>query len=386
MISSKADDRLAPLDALRGLAALGVAVVFHYVHFGGDGATYPHAQNAIFAWLYANGWLLVDLFFLLSGVIITYRYFEPLAEGRINGREFFILRASRLYPLHLVTVAACAAIEWTLLVLHQTPVVYGNADLYHFFLQVVYLHPVFGVGWAFNAPSWSVGAEMLAYLSFFFFASRHPKSYLGACVGAVIVGLCLQTVNWYLARGLVGFYFGSLGFLAMRACDRAGYGPRFGAACLAIFVGIVTLGTRLGYDAWIGAGAPVNCLVVFPPLIFASLRVKPLARILSIRPLVFLGDIAYSIYLVHVPVQMLLLSLSRSSRIALPVTSPWFQAAYGAGIVAVATATRYGIEAPASRWLRRRFLAAAPGLASPAPRPVPEMDPEALIQPIQPSG
>lgn len=54
------ENRLAPLDALRGLAALGVAVFYHYVHFGGAPEAYPLARFDLFHWLYANGWLLTS--------------------------------------------------------------------------------------------------------------------------------------------------------------------------------------------------------------------------------------------------------------------------------------------------------------------------------------
>lgn len=90
--------RLAPLDTLRGGAALAVALFSHFQHFGGDKAGYPFMAVAPVAWLYQRSWLLVDLFFLLSGIVLTYRYLEPLARRQLDGREFFLLRLSRLYP------------------------------------------------------------------------------------------------------------------------------------------------------------------------------------------------------------------------------------------------------------------------------------------------
>jgi hypothetical protein len=64
-----------------------------------------------------------------------------------------MLRVSRLYPLHVSMLLVCAAIQWTLLVLHKPLVVYDAADLYHFVLQLLYLNSVFGKSWAFNEPS-----------------------------------------------------------------------------------------------------------------------------------------------------------------------------------------------------------------------------------------
>src|SRR5262252_1542846 len=109
----QADHRLGALDGLRGLSALGIAVFFHFQHFGGDLAAYPLARHLPFTWLYTHGFVLVDLFFVLSGIIFTYRYLAPVAEGKVTGRQFFLLRFSRLYPLHLLTLLFCAGVEWS---------------------------------------------------------------------------------------------------------------------------------------------------------------------------------------------------------------------------------------------------------------------------------
>jgi hypothetical protein len=58
----------------------------------------------------------------------------------------------------------------------------------------------------------------------------------------------------------------------MRELDRRSLGAAFGWVCLAVFAVICTLANLIGYDAWIGPHPPVNCLAVFPPLIFAALR------------------------------------------------------------------------------------------------------------------
>jgi len=257
---TQADHRLGALDGLRGLSALGVAAFFHYQHFGGDRATFPLAGHVPFRWLYMHGLVLVDLFFVLSGIIFTYRYLGPVAEGKVTGRQFFLLRFSRLYPLHLLTLLFCAGVQWTLLWQHRAPVVYEHAGLYDFVLQALYLHVAFFGGWAFNAPTWSVASEILAYCSFFLLASRQRKRYVTTSVVICLVALWIQStagstaggllmINGSLARGLLGFYLGSLGFLAMQKLKAAGHPALMGRACVAVSVVVVVLGYRFGYDA-----------------------------------------------------------------------------------------------------------------------------------------
>lgn len=362
MSKESASVRLAPLDALRGLAALGVSVFSHYQHFGGDRGTYPFTGFLAARWVYENAWLFVDLFFLLSGVVLTYRYLEPLGDGSLDGRRFFDLRISRLYPLHVAALLVCAAVEWTCLARHEPTVIYqGHNDLYHFTLQLFYLHTFFEQGWSFNEPSWSVSGEVLVYLLFFIYASRARARYVPLAVAMVALGIAVQTPGWNLpilngslGRALVGFFLGSLWFLVMRELDRRGRGVLFGWACLGVLTVICVLASLIGFHELIGSSPLPNVLAVFPLVIFAALRVPVLNRILSIRPLTFLGDISYAVYLIHVPLQMIFLFVVRTFRIAFPIQSPWMMAAFAAVLVSAATATHYGFERPMRRWLRRR--------------------------------
>jgi peptidoglycan/LPS O-acetylase OafA/YrhL len=353
--------RLAPLDALRGLAALGVSLFWHYQHFGGNKATYPFANFVVAHWLYETGWLLVDLFFVLSGVVITYRYLEPLGSGSMGGRPFFDLRLSRLYPLHLAALLVCAAVQWTLMARHQPPVIYQNNDLYHFALQLSCLHMFFDRGWSFNGPSWSVSSELFVYLLFFLYARRNRANYVAFALVTIVVGIAVQQPNWNLpflnvftGRAMVGFFVGSVGFLGLRALDRLGYGLIFGWLCLGALAAICVVASLIGYTEWIGPDPLPLVLTVFPLVVFASLRVPPLTRLLSLRPLTFLGDISYSVYLLHVPLQMIFLAVTRARQIAIPTESAWLLAAFALVLVATATVSYYGFELPVRSWLRQR--------------------------------
>jgi peptidoglycan/LPS O-acetylase OafA/YrhL len=368
--------RLAPLDALRGLAALGVSLFSHYQHFGGDKATYPFNSLLVVHWVYENAWLFVDLFFLLSGVVLTYRYLEPLGSGALDGRRFLNLRISRLYPLHVAALLVCAAVEWTLLAQHQPTVIYqGNNDLYHFTLQLTYLHTFFERGWSFNEPSWSVSGEVLVYLLFFVYASRDRARYVPLALATIVVGIAAQQPNWNLpilnaliGRAMVGFFYGSLGFLAMRELDKRGMGATFGWCCLGALTVICFVASQVGYQQLIGTTPLPNALLVYPLVIFAALRVRPLAWVLSLRPLTFLGDISYAVYLIHVPLQMIFLAVTRARHLKIQTESPWLLAGFAAVLVSAATAAHYGFERPVRGWLRRRGeqVAVAPGAAAAA--------------------
>lgn len=362
MSRPSAPQRLAPLDALRGLAALGVSLFAHYAHFGGDKAKYPFNGLLAVHWVYENAWLFVDLFFLLSGVVLTYRYLEAIGDRAVDGRQFFDLRLSRLYPLHVAALLVCAAVQWTCRARHQPTLIYpNNNDLYHFTLQLFYLHTFFEYGWSFNEPSWSVSGEVLVYLLFFVYARRDRKQYVPLAAITVVVGIAAQSPGWslpiingLLGRALVGFFLGSLGYLFMRELDQRGRGLVFGWGCLGALTILCVLASLIGFHELIGTDPRTNALAVFPLVIFASLRVPPLVRLLSIRPLTFLGDISYAVYLIHVPLQLIFLYIMRATNTVVPTESPWMLAGFAVVLIGAATATHYGFERPMRRWLRTR--------------------------------
>jgi peptidoglycan/LPS O-acetylase OafA/YrhL len=118
--------------------------------------------------LYLEGWRAVDLFFCLSGFIFYWLYSKKIVSGATSFNEFFVLRFSRLYPLHFVTLMVAAAGQFLMLGCFGSFFVYPNNDLYHFLLQLVFASNWgFEQGNSFNGPVWSVSVEVFLYALFF---------------------------------------------------------------------------------------------------------------------------------------------------------------------------------------------------------------------------
>jgi peptidoglycan/LPS O-acetylase OafA/YrhL len=366
MSPKKSGARIAPLDAMRGLAALVVAI-YHFRHFGGDVQTYPWAHSAVGQFIYDRGWAFVDFFFVLSGIVFTYRYYEPIQNKRIDAREFFVLRLSRLYPLHLLTLLVCAGIQWTCLSLGRPEIIYDHSNLYGFFLNLVYLQSGgFEETWTYNAPTWSVAVEVVAYVLFFVYASRSRRTYATASVCSLVVALAVFRMGWTypllngnVSRGVIGFFVGSILFFAIRHFQAAGHQRRLALAAFTAMLAVFGLVFELGYDRFIGGNTLPLLFVVFPLVILSGLEFPPLAWIFSLRPLSFLGDLSYSVYLVHVPVQMVLIAIMRERHRLPPVTSKAFLFEFILIVLVVAFVVHRLFEVPARRWVRSRMGSAS---------------------------
>ncbi len=156
--------RLDGLTGIRGFAALWV-LLHHLV------TQYP-IINMVPPWIetIANkGWLGVDLFFILSGFVISYVHQKDFKERlSLNTyKRFMILRFARVYPVHIVTTLLLVPIY-----LAANSLFAYSSNLDAFSLQKLF-HAITltngvgisnSVGW--NAPSWSVSAECFVYLLF----------------------------------------------------------------------------------------------------------------------------------------------------------------------------------------------------------------------------
>ncbi len=348
--------RIAPLDALRGLAALGVAF-YHYRLLAPEGSRPLESE---LAWVYEFGRLAVPLFYMLSGYIFFEAYARPLGEGRLAGRDFLWLRASRLYPLHLLTLLVVAGLQALAWRADGRYFGYVHNDWRHFLLNLGFVQfSWFDPNMSFNGPSWSLSIEAGLYVAFFVFARR-----FGAAVGPRLAfgALCLALssargllpmtgpLNVFFAEGLGCFFVGGCLQLTAPWPQR----PR-----LLVGLGLLALGAALFH---LTGERRETTPVLFAGVVMLALAVGPLRRAAEWRLLGWLGEISYSTYLWHFPVQIALTVVS-AALVPLDFSAPATLALYLALTLSISTLSFRFFEAPARelvrRWAFARPLAAA---------------------------
>ncbi len=155
------------------------------------------------AGLIRHGYLGVDGFFLLSGLILTLRHPE-LANSRAGAGRFLIKRLARIYPVHLAVIMLLGVVVGIGLLAGVSPRDPGRFTLPSLIENLLLIH-----GWgvadqlAWNYPSWSVSTEWAGYLLFpalWFTIARLPNRWV-ACV-LVASWLVLAAVDFWSADGL----------------------------------------------------------------------------------------------------------------------------------------------------------------------------------------
>jgi len=345
--SSRPSARIFELDSLRGLAALGV-VVYHYgSHF------HQFPLPGLLAPLYDEGWRAVDFFFALSGFVLARAYWTPARKDRLFPNIWD--RVCRLYPLHLVTLALVALGQWYLTSqLHRGIYIYHLTDLYHFVLNLFLIH---GLDASFNGPSWSISTEFVVNV-LFFLAILLPRRMAFACfIGAIVASSLIPTegtgtVLIPLARTLRGFCVGVLIYRLFTTLT--GWRPPW-LARAANVVFVVAAAGAIAYPYLPGRYAQFSgaLTLLLSSALIISAPVSPVARsILNRAPLIYLGEISYSVYLVHFPLQLALWLLAVRFGLAWPLSQTSGLIAFLLATVGCAALTYRMIELPGKRWLR----------------------------------
>ncbi|GAB4031997.1 acyltransferase family protein [Spirosoma gilvum] len=352
-------ERLYYLDAMRGIASIIVACFFHYQHFKvfADSSIPPFYQFSLFKLFYEKADVMVDLFFVLSGLIFSYTYQESVKTRLVNTKEFFGKRLTRLYPTHLLTLLATTVIITAYYYRYSTYPIYQNNSLFAFILNLFFIqHGLFDTGYSFNGPAWSLSIEMMMYV-LFFVQARYFKT-TASSVALIIVGLIFFfspvhlrfLMNMDVARGLIGFFSGRLIYQLIRnksVVDHASF----------LTIAILLLAGFCFYILKLLPVIPLNIklvvlLVGIIPFIHYN---KIINRLLTARWLIVLGDISLSVYLIHVPIQMIILFVQKWLNKPIHYSALSFLSFYILLVVTLGYFLHYYVEKPMQVFLRKKL-------------------------------
>lgn len=359
------DSKLLGLELIRFTCSFAV-LLWHYRHFYAlPGAPeFVHRDQPLYAVLtplYDFGIYGVQLFWGISGFIFFWKYGAAIAEGAVRAGRFAWLRFTRLYPLHVATLLIVAALQ----PVHQA--LTGSAFIYHDDSAAQFLlHLGLATQWgpampfSFNGPVWSVSAEVLVYALFFALASV-CRDRFRLCLIMLIAGMVAMmagvTSSPVLFCATYFFAGGLAAELWARSTNRQ----------TSVMIAAIVLAS-LAVAAWVHepmssvASRPLLLLVgLIPLLVLAAADWPALDR--WARPIQAVGNLTYSTYLCHFPLQLALAVIVAAAGLTVPVASPLFLLAYLATTLAVGHLVFTRFERPVQGWLRnwsrRRAVAVA---------------------------
>ncbi|MDR2803618.1 MAG: acyltransferase [Treponema sp.] len=358
--------RNAVLDGIRGIAALIVAVPAHYYFY------LPNSPftSSISVFLAVWGRTMVEIFFMLSGFIFFNKYGAKISSRSISKKDFFILRFSRLYPLHWLTLLVVAIVQLV------RKYVTGSGFFEYYYIKNIFLflQNILCVqnGWlqtssSFNGPAWSISIEIMMYIIFYalFYYVGSGKKRLYICLFLIYLGVMMHTSGWEkplfnvsTGRGLICFFTGVLiGEILSREKNIKRERQLISASVLTVILSLALIFILFKYNDKSGIyymyGYLVCMLALFPALFILSLRLRILSKALSLKPLLYLGEISYSMYLTHFPIVLIITTLDKIFNLKIDYSSYMIFFAYTAAVIIISHIVHFYFEKPLQNYIRR---------------------------------
>jgi len=327
---------------------------------------------ALFPWsapltpMASKGGFAVPAFFILSGVVLAHNYGSSFHQ--LRPREllsFLVRRLARIYPVHFVSLIAVLGMVVVIRAL-SWEITDSGYTLESFVLNVLLIHtwvPQFSLSW--NYPSWSISSEWFAYIMFgpaMILCNRlSARSLWAGVVLSVVLTVALlyspvTTPYRELLAVVPTFMLGAtftLAWARRTGGDASGTPGRMPAA-LIVF--------------WLPMAIVASCFLpvtVYPGALFIALAALVLALYVTGQgvafpyaavPLVFLGEISYSLYMTHALAQKILYKIAPvQTYAAADLMTRLGVASVYLSVIAVGTvAMFYLVEKPARRLVARR--------------------------------
>lgn len=357
--------RKPPLPALTGIRTLLAfnIVLFHFT---------PPYLGPIRPFV-EHGFVFVNVFFLISGFILSYNYFDRGTD--LNKRDFWFARFSRLYPVYLLVLIISThmlVVEW-------------QARSHTEFWQGLALTPLLLQGWSpslatfWNTVAWTLSCEVAFYASFpWLIRLPWPRRPSRLILLILVLWLCnmapsqlymwlqpdhlAEPITRYTSTTLIRFlkytpfpyaatFFAGIALSRLQLLMTITQRQRFAIAATAI--------TALGLFFYL-VSPHIPYLILhgglllplFAMLVFGLSGPHAISSVFSWGPLLLIGESSYCLYLLHFNVFQLIHIYHLPELLHVTALDPWISYAT---LLALSILVYRFVENPARKALLRRF-------------------------------
>ena len=345
--------RYTSIELLRFFTAITV-LLYHYRHFFSplnitSNQNYSFIKdylpfNSIIEKLYEFGFYGVHVFYTISGFVFAYVYLSSMKN--VSLKQYSINRFARLYPLHFVTLIY--------VIVFQSLFFQSNGnfqfdlinDAYHFFLQIFFISAWgFENGNSFNAPIWSVSVEIGIYILFFLLLSTIKKYNITVLVLLSLVLIAIDksdTIQTLFLECARLFFSGVIVFYLYEKIIKKNF------INLIISIFLLAVSFIGNFKIYIFCPAILMFFLSFEDFIKKEILTKYSNM---------LGNMTYSLYLLHVPTQLTLIFIFNKLNLANSIfNTTYFFIFYFLLLFIISYLVFVFFEKPLNKNIRKSFL------------------------------
>ena len=285
--------KIEELESIRGLAA--ILIFFYHI---------PKWNPLLNIKIIDKGYLVVDLFFVLSGFVIYKAYGNKISNIK-NLLRFQFLRFARLYPVHLLFLSVFIFIELAKyfaeikLGIHSNYSPFETNNITALFQQIFLIQAIgpTGKAYTFNIPAWSISVEFYTYFIFgliILFAKKKKNIiFIFLSIVSLFFLITKKTYGFELLLKCISGFF--IGCLTLTIINRLKFKvPNYSSIIILLLILLFF---------YLGANQQYDFLIYFftSALIVSLILSKNsyLNNLLNNKILTFLGTISYAIYMSH---------------------------------------------------------------------------------------
>ena len=282
-------DRLLGIELIRGIAAIWV-LLFHYRELTPSNIIDFGLLNEFVS----SGGKGVELFFVLSGFIMFYKYRNKFSK-KIIFAEFFLYivhRAARIFPLHIVTCLFMVFGAVAISILFDRDLSGTRFETYNIFGSLFLLSYYFDSIIDINMPAWTLSAEMFAYVMlpmFMFVCVRKRLLIILVCIlGFYLFAYENNELHSPSYRLILGYCFGIISYWLLNRLDTN----------TSIFLSIVFFVVYIYTDMYI------SLLILYSLFVILSVQINDIFKRGGVSHLCYwCGRLSFPLYIVHWPVR-----------------------------------------------------------------------------------
>ncbi len=363
------ENELAYFNLLKFIGALVIALLLHYNdHFLRClGIENPFRQGGLLWSLSYQGGVFVEMYFIISGILFAYVYRRKIKDG-MHFSEFFRKRIIRIFPLLILTSIIMYIANALLYHLNGTLWSYGTLNLWDLCGDILFGgKAIFNADNTLNGPIWYVNVLLLCYVVAFLLSKLSQKCNTRfVFLIPIILGLMMyysghSCAGWNLsiARGYIAFFIGVLLADVMHYWRQLSIKMQVGirvVLALELLAVIALYFSPWGEMTVMASLTNVCAFLVFPEVILLLYNLKGLNKICNTKPIQWLGNLSFGIYLWNFPIYICLHILIVGGLLEIDVTSGVFLFIVAALHIALAGLAHYLIDKKLCACFKRKQI------------------------------